>query len=61
VGEGVETPEQSEQLSSQGCELQQGYLFSPALPAAEFERWVADYAEATRLAKAGGAAQLRVP
>jgi len=43
VAEGVETPQQMNLLLNQGCTLQQGFLFSPALPAAEFERWVAAY------------------
>jgi diguanylate cyclase (GGDEF)-like protein len=41
VAEGVETPQQSELLSAQGCELQQGFLFSAAMAPAEFEQWVA--------------------
>ena len=40
VAEGVETPQQMELLSAQGCDLQQGFLYSPALAAAEFEQWV---------------------
>jgi len=43
VAEGVETPQQMNLLLNQGCTLQQGFLFSPALPAEEFERWVAAY------------------
>src|SRR5581483_682448 len=39
VAEGVETPQQMRLLHEQGCVLQQGFLFSPALPAAEFARW----------------------
>jgi diguanylate cyclase (GGDEF)-like protein len=38
VAEGVETEEQSAFLISRGCALQQGYLFSKAVPDAEFER-----------------------
>jgi len=30
-------------LHSQGCRLQQGFLFAPALPTLEFERWAAAY------------------
>jgi EAL domain-containing protein (putative c-di-GMP-specific phosphodiesterase class I) len=37
VAEGVETVEQSDFLLRQGCELQQGYLFSKPLPAEAFE------------------------
>ena len=43
VAEGVETPLQGRLLLAQGCHLQQGFLYSPALPAAEFERWVEVY------------------
>ena len=35
IGEGVETFEQCELLSSLGCDLGQGYLFSPPVPASE--------------------------
>lgn len=37
VAEGVETPEQKELLASWGCCLGQGFLVSPAIPAAEFQ------------------------
>ncbi len=36
VAEGVETPRQEEILRRMGCDLAQGYLFSPALPAEDF-------------------------
>ncbi|MBS0468059.1 MAG: EAL domain-containing protein [Proteobacteria bacterium] len=36
VAEGVETQEQRSALQNMGCEFYQGYLCSPALPAAEF-------------------------
>jgi EAL domain-containing protein (putative c-di-GMP-specific phosphodiesterase class I) len=36
--EGVETSQQHELLRSLGCEEMQGYLFSPATPAAEIRR-----------------------
>ncbi|MGH8222054.1 MAG: putative bifunctional diguanylate cyclase/phosphodiesterase [Woeseiaceae bacterium] len=39
VAEGVETPSQARQLQTMGCTLQQGYYFTAALPAAEFEAW----------------------
>ena len=37
VAEGVETAEQMRFLRELGCDQLQGYLFSPAVPAAEFE------------------------
>ncbi|MHB1138915.1 MAG: EAL domain-containing protein, partial [Microthrixaceae bacterium] len=37
VAEGIETVEQLTLLRSLGCQLGQGYLFSPALDAATFE------------------------
>lgn len=39
VAEGVETEEQSHRLRYMGCPLQQGFLFSPALPPEEFGGW----------------------
>jgi diguanylate cyclase (GGDEF)-like protein len=38
VGEGIETCEQYHMLREMGCHVGQGYLFSPAVPAAEFSR-----------------------
>jgi EAL domain-containing protein (putative c-di-GMP-specific phosphodiesterase class I) len=38
VGEGVETPEQLALLQSLQCDFSQGFLYSPPLPAQEFER-----------------------
>lgn len=40
IAEGVETPEQREFLEREGCYAYQGYLFSPALPAASFAAFV---------------------
>ena len=40
VAEGVEKPEQLEELRKLGCEEIQGYLFSRALPADEFEKYL---------------------
>ena len=36
VAEGIETPEQLQQLRAMGCELGQGFLFGPARPAEAF-------------------------
>ncbi|OWW20211.1 hypothetical protein AYR66_12605 [Noviherbaspirillum denitrificans] len=38
IAEGIETKEQQELLTAAGCDYGQGYLFSQAVPAAEFER-----------------------
>lgn len=46
VAEGVETPAQQRRLSELGCELLQGYLFSPAVPIEEL-RGVVERIEAT--------------
>lgn len=37
IAEGVETPEQAEYLLGHGCERIQGYIFSPPVPAQDFE------------------------
>jgi diguanylate cyclase (GGDEF)-like protein/PAS domain S-box-containing protein len=42
TAEGVETPEQFEQLKSEGCTEVQGYLFSPPRPAGEIRALLAD-------------------
>ncbi len=38
VAEGVETPQELAFLSESGCDEMQGFLFSPALPSADFEK-----------------------
>ncbi|MBR0835790.1 EAL domain-containing protein [Bradyrhizobium manausense] len=38
TAEGVETDEQRDRITAEGCTEMQGYLFSPPLPAAEIER-----------------------
>jgi EAL domain-containing protein (putative c-di-GMP-specific phosphodiesterase class I) len=40
VAEGVETLAQLRQLRAQGCEVMQGYLFSPAMVPQAFAHWV---------------------
>ena len=40
VAEGVETVEQAEVLKSIGCDVIQGYMFSPAVPAKEFAEFL---------------------
>jgi len=40
VAEGVETQEQMAFLRERGCNEVQGFLFSPAVTAAEFERFL---------------------
>ena len=42
VGEGIESRGQLDFLRDHGCDLAQGYLFSPPLPADEFQRWLRD-------------------
>lgn len=39
VAEGIEDPEQVEQLQARGCDLVQGYVYAKPMPASEFERW----------------------
>jgi diguanylate cyclase (GGDEF)-like protein len=46
VAEGVETQAQADFLHREGCRIAQGYLFSRALPAAEFEAYVRNQAAA---------------
>jgi PAS domain S-box/diguanylate cyclase (GGDEF) domain len=40
VAEGVETPEQLAAVRGLGCTLIQGYLYAPALPAADLDAWL---------------------
>ncbi|MGD0055590.1 MAG: EAL domain-containing protein, partial [Acidimicrobiales bacterium] len=41
LAEGIETREQLDLLRDLGCELGQGYLFSPAVPASEIATMLA--------------------
>lgn len=52
IAEGVETAAQYDFLVAQGCQVIQGYLFSPALPAGQLQDWLA----ATWPAQHGGSA-----
>ena len=45
TAEGVETQQQRELLHALGCAEMQGYLFSPAKPAAEIQRLLSSHAE----------------
>jgi EAL domain-containing protein (putative c-di-GMP-specific phosphodiesterase class I) len=47
VAEGVETAEQMWLLRKMGCPLQQGFHFTKALPAEDFERWMAGFGRQT--------------
>ena len=40
IAEGVETAEQYSNLKAMGCDIIQGYYFSPPLPADEFEKLI---------------------
>jgi EAL domain-containing protein (putative c-di-GMP-specific phosphodiesterase class I) len=48
IAEGVEVAEQRAALLMLGCELGQGYLFSPALPAVGIERMLAEAGQGGR-------------
>jgi len=52
VAEGVETPEQEQALAALGCDLGQGFLWSPGLPADELAAWSADRAAAAQPTRA---------
>ena len=45
VAEGIETRLQSSFITSIGCDLMQGYLFSPPLPYAQMNEWLGEYRE----------------
>jgi diguanylate cyclase (GGDEF)-like protein len=51
TAEGVETQEQQDFLTAAGCDIIQGYLFSPAVPESQIERVIGGkFARTTRLA-----------
>lgn len=48
IAEGVETEEQMNTLREMGCEMVQGYYFSPPVPAVDFERHIEKWLLALR-------------
>lgn len=53
VAEGVETPEQAEFLRSCKCSAMQGFLYSPARPAAEISKWLMNGRQKTQYTQHG--------
>lgn len=51
VAEGVETEAQMRSLLELGCNLQQGFYFSPAIPPRELGVWIANYERGARRAQ----------
>ena len=51
VAEGVETQEQLDALKALGCDLVQGYFFSPPVPAEKFERFLLEAKQAAKPAE----------
>ena len=47
VAEGVETEEHLDELDALGCDIGQGYLWSPPLPAGDLEAWLGSRSEAS--------------
>jgi len=43
VAEGVESEDQAKTLKSLQCEEIQGYLYSPPLPAEDFQQWLEQF------------------
>ena len=48
IAEGVETEEQLKALREMGCDMVQGYYFSPPKPAADFEKHIEKWLEAVK-------------
>jgi diguanylate cyclase (GGDEF)-like protein/PAS domain S-box-containing protein len=59
TAEGVETEGQFELLRSMGCDAMQGFLFSAALPAAEFPAWLEKHERTASTAASQHASDLR--
>lgn len=57
VAEGVETEEQRQILLAQGCDLAQGYLFDPPIPADQFTHWLRRSRFQTKNSATGGIGQ----
>jgi EAL domain-containing protein (putative c-di-GMP-specific phosphodiesterase class I) len=55
VAEGVETAEQEQLLVTHGCDMLQGFLHSPPLPASECERWMRQRTSRQLVSIPGGA------
>ncbi len=58
VAEGVESEDQHRVLADLGCDVIQGFLYSPALPPAAFETWLTQHALSLSVAKLKGIAGL---
>jgi len=61
VAEGVETEDQERFLVAHGCDLLQGFLHSPPLPAEECERWLRQRINRPLTSIPGGAGNSRAP
>lgn len=61
VGEGVEIIDQRKQLSVLGCDAFQGFLFSPAVPAKQFEHFLLPHTRPLNLKPAGAGAPSVIP